>query len=241
MSHHAHYFHPDLAQHLCRDFYRNGYLHYPGFVDRVSLARLREQVEATTSRRAGQMAPEHVHRPGRHGLVLENLHFYDLFFEDLMADDRFEQLASLLLRDRVQGETVTYLHHPPLTTEGRAPQQDGASLLIAPWEALTIWVALEDMDQDTGCLHYRRGSHREGMREHVLSGQGPALAEPEEACARQQAVAFPVKAGDLLVHHCLTVHWLSPNHSYTRSLRALRLAYVAERAVVEEALPLMIA
>lgn len=236
MSHHAHYLHPDLAQHLCRDFYRNGYLHYPGFVDRQTLTRLRVQVETAAARREGRMDPTHVQRPGQVGRLLAKLHYYDLFFEDLLGDARFEQLASLLLRDRVQGEDISWVFQPPKAGGGLSPRQDGAGFMIAPWEAVSIWVALEDMDRDTGCLHYQRGSHREGMREHSHDPADPVLIDPAEACDPQQAVAFPVKAGDLLVHHCLMVHWLSPNVSYTRPLHALRLAYVAERALVGDAL-----
>ncbi|RMG69835.1 MAG: hypothetical protein D6722_09505 [Bacteroidetes bacterium] len=234
MSQHAHYFHPDLAHHLCQDFFRNGFLHYPGFLQPQDLTRLREQVISRTAKQAATLPDEGRWTQRGGGYALDDLHYYDLFFEDLLSDSRFEQLAGLLLRDRVQGETLGYVYHPPQSPAGFAPRQDGATLMIAPWNALTIWVALENMDQDTGCLHYYKGSHLEGMYEHTEGPTGSCLTEPQSVGMGKSAVAFPIKAGDLLVHHCLTAHWLSHNHSYTRSLRALRLCYIAERAIVRD-------
>ena len=45
---------------------------------------------------------------------------------------------------------------------------------------------------------------------------------------RENEVYFPARAGDLLVHHSLTVHWADGNSSEERTRQALGFIYYAE-------------
>jgi len=103
---------------------------------------------------------------------------------------------------------------------------------LKPNHAVTMWLALEDVDHENGCVRYVQGSHRHGMRAHGKSGvlgfsQGMLdFGQPHD---HAHAVACPAAAGDLLAHHSLTVHWADGNHSPTRTRRALGLVYFAAR------------
>ncbi|MDG2123620.1 MAG: phytanoyl-CoA dioxygenase family protein, partial [Verrucomicrobiales bacterium] len=95
---------------------------------------------------------------------------------------------------------------------------------LDPPHALTMWMALEDVDEENGCVRYVKGSHLKGMREHGRTGtlgfsQGLTDFGREEDLAAEEAM--PAAAGDLLAHHALTIHRAGGNSSATRSRRAL--------------------
>jgi len=90
--------------------------------------------------------------------------------------------------------------------------------MIKPAEAVTMWLALDHVDEENGCVRYVHGSHEWGMRPH----------------GRTQTIALPAAPGDLLVHHCMTIHRADGNQSATRSRRALGLIYYSADAQVDE-------
>jgi phytanoyl-CoA hydroxylase len=96
-----------------------------------------------------------------------------------------------------------------------------------------MWLALDDVDEENGCVRYVRGSHREAMRPHAASGvlgfsQGMTDFGTDDDLANE--VALPAKPGDLLVHHAMTIHRAGGNESANRTRRSLGFIYFAERA-----------
>ena len=105
--------------------------------------------------------------------------------------------------------------------------------MLEPCEAVTMWLALEEVDNENGCVHYARGSHLGGMLAHgrtTTLGFSQGLAEPEQFVDSAEDVAMHAQPGDLLAHHALTVHWASGNNSLTRSRQALGLVYFSANA-----------
>lgn len=97
-----------------------------------------------------------------------------------------------------------------------------------------MWLAMDDVDEENGCVRYVRGSHRLGMRSHGRSGTlGFSQYITDYPCPNdlRHEVAFPAKPGDLLVHHAITIHRADGNRSATRSRRALGFIYYSEQAV----------
>jgi len=81
--------------------------------------------------------------------------------------------------------------------------------MLQPNEAVTMWMALEPVDEENGCVRYVKGSHKKGMREHRRTqtlgfSQGMTDFGTDEDLANE--VFFHTQAGDLLVHHSLTIH-----------------------------------
>jgi phytanoyl-CoA hydroxylase len=96
-----------------------------------------------------------------------------------------------------------------------------------------MWLALEPVDAENGCVRYVRGSHHGGIREHGRTqtlgfSQGVVdFPRPEDTA---DEVAMPAAAGDLLAHDALTIHRAEANASKTRTRRALGFIYYGERA-----------
>ena len=105
--------------------------------------------------------------------------------------------------------------------------QDNAYWQCDPPNLVSIWIALDDADEENGCMNVIPGSYVEGLAAHGRAesekGKLPALLEVKPDVDR--AVPVPVEAGCAMVHHCMTLHQTNPNRS-SRDRRAMVLHYM---------------
>jgi len=105
--------------------------------------------------------------------------------------------------------------------------QDNAYWQCDPPNLVSIWIALDDADEENGCMNVIPGSYIEGLAAHGRAksekGDLPALLQVDADVDR--AVAVPVKAGSAMVHHCMTLHQTNPNCS-PRDRRAMVIHYM---------------
>ncbi|HLK59454.1 MAG TPA: phytanoyl-CoA dioxygenase family protein [Chthonomonadaceae bacterium] len=86
-----------------------------------------------------------------------------------------------------------------------------------PPNLLTAWVALDDVDEENGCMQMAPGSHRWGLLSEgdFLNKDLYGLRQRIEAVHGQpfETVFCKLPAGAVSFHHCLTVHGSGPNRS----------------------------
>lgn len=214
---------------LQKRFRTDGYVALPGFLSHQEVNELRTNVNRFILEVAPAMPRERV------------------FFEDKedattlkqiqkMFGSRFEQLASTLLGSEVRGVNMQYFNKPPRVGKPTPPHQDGYYFMLEPNEAVTMWLALESVDEENGCVRYVRGSHLKGLRAHGKTGtlgfsQGLLDFGSEDI---EQEIAFPANSGDLIVHHALTIHRANGNHSQDRTREALGFIYYSSEALESE-------
>src|SRR5690606_28734076 len=108
------------------------------------------------------------------------------------------------------------------------PHQDGYYFMLNPVSAVTMWMALEDVDQENGWVSYVQGSHLKGMRPHSKTetigfSQGiPAFGLKEDI---ENEIFFPTPPGELLIPQSLTIHKANPNTNPSRARKAMGLIY----------------
>lgn len=159
------------------------------------------------------------------------------FFNDIVQG-RCKDFAAIALGEPVRCKSVQYFNKPPGIGLPTPPHQDGYYFKLQPNLALTMWLALEDVDHENGCVSYVQGSHRLGLRAHGKSGvlgfsQGILdFGIPHDFA---NTITCPATAGDLLAHHSLTIHSATGNKSKTRTRRALGFVYFAERCEIDTA------
>jgi Phytanoyl-CoA dioxygenase (PhyH) len=88
---------------------------------------------------------------------------------------------------------------------------------------VSIWMPLQPVDEENGCLAFIPGSHKWDVLPHRwLSGDGRIHAlECHSGFDPARATLCPLPAGGCTVHTNRTLHWAGPNRS-----DAPRLAYV---------------
>ena len=100
--------------------------------------------------------------------------------------------------------------------------------------SLSAWIALDDVDQENGCMSMVPGSHRWGDQLDFLHHSVTDFAKlPKDFQGHSvQAVPCPVGKGEIHFHHPLTWHG-SPANRSSRPRRAIALHYMSERALFE--------
>ncbi|CAN1498877.1 Phytanoyl-CoA dioxygenase [Burkholderiaceae bacterium] len=93
--------------------------------------------------------------------------------------------------------------------------QDNYYWCVDDANALTVWIALDPANQGNGAVHYYEGSHLGGLIEHEPSyAKGSSQKIKNADILEKYNLAIPsLNPGDVLVHHCLTVHGSGPNLS----------------------------
>ncbi|GGW36158.1 phytanoyl-CoA dioxygenase family protein [Arenibacter certesii] len=221
---------------LRQDFLRDGYILFPKFLQQDEIDMVNKKIQEFIATKVQDMPTKQVYYEditNKDTLKqLQQLFAYDPFFFDMMFGSRFQKLASILLDDNVVGKNIQYFNKPAKIGQPTPPHQDGYYFMLSPNEAVTMWMALEPVDQENGCVRYVKGSHRYGIRSHGRTGTlGFSQGITDFGCTNdlENEVFFPTQAGDLLVHHSLTIHRADGNQS-ERSRKAMGFIYYAEKA-----------
>ncbi|HEY4309177.1 MAG TPA: phytanoyl-CoA dioxygenase family protein [Pirellulales bacterium] len=151
----------------------------------------------------------------------------DPYFASYCRHPRWVALAEALLGERASAEPPEWFNKPPRTNHVTPPHQDNYYFCLTPPSVLTVWLALDDVDTENGCLRFVTGSHLRGYRSHCKSrilgfSQGINDYAAEDFV---QEVAVPVRAGDALVHAGMTIHRADANISTTRQRRSFAMVF----------------
>ena len=166
---------------------------------------------------------------------LQNMADLDPWFDDLCRSDRFLGLASELLGEEAVVRNLQWFNKPARAGAVTPPHQDGFYFMLEPNHAITLWLALDHINEENGCIRYVRGSHRRGLRPHQPSDVlGFSLGLPDYG-DEDRALEAPIHAqpGDLFAHHCMVIHRADANES-ERGRSALGLVYYAGSAKVDD-------
>ena len=169
--------------------------------------------------------------------MLSRMQHHDEHFEALLHDERFRALGEALWSGPVVPQDIACFDKPTLNAAPTPAHQDGYYFIIEPCEAVTMWLALDRVDEENGCLYYVRGSHRRGMRPHARTstlGFSQGITDYPLPWDVEHEVKVTAEPGDLILHHGMTVHRAGGNRSPTRRRRALGLVYFSERARKDE-------
>jgi phytanoyl-CoA hydroxylase len=95
-------------------------------------------------------------------------------------------------------------------------------------DAISIWVALDDVTPDNGCLYFIPGSHKTATFDNANIGQNIGdLFRVYTAWANQDAKAAVIKAGSCSFHNGLVAHGAGANMT-PRARRAMTCAYMPD-------------
>lgn len=111
------------------------------------------------------------------------------------------------------------------------------------YDAVGVWMPLDDATLESGCLQFIPGSHRSAVLPHRHLGGDPSVhGLVTDAVDPSRAVAVAVPAGHATVHHCRTLHYSGPNRTdhprraYTNEFQAplVRCETPPERPWIEQ-------
>lgn len=133
--------------------------------------------------------------------------------------------------------------HSHISKPTRA-HQDNAYFKVSPSTALTFWIALDDMDEDNGCLYYSPYTHLLPTFNHsryhnsttfrVRSGV-PGLSLCLHEHPSETDIPMICSAGDMYVHNCNLTHRAGKNNT-NRQRRAIGVVFIPESCKKDERL-----
>lgn len=161
---------------------------------------------------------------------------FDAAFRDNPAIDAAFEVARSILGTEDVGVLFDMLIAKPPGHPHETPWHQDQSYVAMPVApaglpmyglTLQFWVAMDDADEENGCMHFLAGHHREPMLEHrVVPGSTTdstrllEIVGPEEQLDLGQAVPVPLAAGGCTFHNEGTPHYTPPNRSASRPRRA---------------------
>ncbi|MEE9170528.1 MAG: phytanoyl-CoA dioxygenase family protein [bacterium] len=165
----------------------------------------------------------------------EQLHHFlmqdDPFWVRLVSDDRLLDIAEQFIGPNIALFASHYIAKRPFDGQAVLWHQDGSYWPLEPMEVVTLWLAIDDTDQENGCMRVipktqtmrllsedELQSQEDG--ENVL-GSGIDSGQVDES----KAVDIILKAGDVSVHHANVIHGSNANTS-NRWRRGLTIRYI---------------
>ncbi len=149
-----------------------------------------------------------------------NAHLVFTLVDELVHDARILDAVEPLLGPDLLLWDSDLIIKEPQTPGFISWHQDLRYMGIQPLDSLTAWLALSSATGDMGCMRFLPGSHQHGLFEHVdthadtnLLTRGQTVTEGVDESI---AVAGPLKAGEMSIHHGLTLHASEPNRSAHR-------------------------
>ena len=216
-------------------FEEDGFVAVPGFYGGEELQVIESALNRFMDGALPNLPPEEVFYEDKNEKStlkqIQRMHEHDAFFGALF-EEKPKRLAEKLLGETVACKNLQYFNKPPGVGQATPVHQDGQYFMLEPCHALTMWMALDPVDEENGCVRYLRGSHLDGMRPHERTqtlgfSQGIVNFGKNET---REEVHCPAKPGDLLAHHALTIHRADANASLTRTRRALGFIFYGESA-----------
>jgi len=147
-----------------------------------------------------------------------------------LIDQRLNRcLTALLGREPYAAQTMFYFKPPG--ARGQALHQDQYYLRVQPGTCMAAWLAVDDCDEENGCLRVVPGSHTWPLLCTTAANADQSFTDvtvplPEGV----EAVPVRMRAGDVLFFNGQIVHGSLPNRSQDRFRRALIGHYLVGQA-----------
>ena len=221
-------------------FQADGYLHLPRYLDESALEAIKQTLKKVMDK-INAFPEEEVYYEDKADPTslkqIQHLENKEEFFQQLISTGTVYELAKELLQEEPIPKNIQYFNKPPKRSSATPAHQDGFYFMLNPCRALTMWLALEEVDESNGCISYVKASHKLGLRKHQRTktlgfSQGITdFPHPEDQAQLMKTKAQP---GDLLVHDAMTIHLADENQS-SRTREAIGFIYYAASAKVDEA------
>ena len=217
---------------LKKSYDQDGYNHIPALFSKADMEVINKEFNRYIKDCVPKMKDQEVYYVDKTNkdtlMQMQKLEEYDKFFYDLFFNSKIKDLAANALGEDVVPRAMEYFNKPPGKSNPTPPHQDGYYFNLDNDKAVTGWMALEDVDDENGCIHYVKGSHKQEYRPHGKSeilgfSQGVTDFGTEED--KKNTVKFEGKAGMFLMHDAKIIHFATPNKSLVRSRRAFGFVY----------------
>ena len=137
---------------------------------------------------------------------------------DMLNHPTIVAYVSDLLGESVVGWGAHFFCKMPGDGKNVDWHQDCSYWPLSPSKSVTVWLAIDDADQENGCMEVFLGSHHHGLIDFELGGDDSNVLNQSVSNPEQygQLQCTPLKAGQISIHSDLLVHGSAANNSSRR-------------------------
>ena len=219
----------DLTVDELQSFVDSGFLHYGPALTDAGLERMRDQCMTAWSAEKTGYDPNGT---WLHNALLVNIHHHSELVRQYYFSGPLVDVATQVVGPNIKAATSQLTFKMRGNTQSFAWHQDNVYGRLDPYNAISCLTALDDADEDNGCLWIVPGSHKQGQVEYEQTVEN---IEQQKAVELQVddslAVPIPIKAGHCLFFHCHMLHKSEGNLSTERDRRIVFMRYADADAV----------
>lgn len=158
------------------------------------------------------------------------MHRWDEVSLRYLLDSRLRDMMSALLGSEPYA-VQTMIYYKPPTARGQALHQDQYYLRVEPGTCCAAWLALDDCDEENGCLQVVPGSHTLPVLCTTAADTTQSFTDVTVPVPDGMEVKPVImRAGDVLFFNGQLIHGSLPNVSSNRFRRSLIGHYVVGEA-----------
>lgn len=148
---------------------------------------------------------------------LRQVYDRDETFREWMTNKEIRPILKQLLNDEL---LITLAHHNSIMTKmpNNSTQthwhQDKRYWNFEKSDLISVWLALDEENQDNGALSFIPGSHKMALSPEAFDEKEFFVGASEaDQALMNTAVSYNLKRGDVVLFHCKTLHQADANHT----------------------------
>jgi len=225
------------------DFYKEwGYLIGPNTIDAASIEDLKEEATAIVSGKRGEVEGAGLnHDELSEEQLLKKyaaIHFphkISPLIKDSASDKKIADVLSQIVSPNVKClQTMLFMKAPG--KKGQAWHQDEYFIPTRDRSLIGVWLALEDADEENGCLWVIPGSHKDGFIRKRVENTNEEFADVEcahlDPYTKDDYLKVEVKSGSVIYFNGYLLHMSLKNKTENRFRRALVSHYSSAESML---------
>ena len=206
-----------------------GFIHMGRVLTDAGLEAMRAECMAAWRAEKGDFDPS---KTWLQNALLSDIHHRCAVVRDYYYRGPLVDIAQQLIGPNIKGVTSQLTFKMRGNTKAFGWHQDNGYGELDPYNALTTLTALDDTDEQNGCLWIVPASHRRGQIEPGVNlADKQAEKSIELVVDESTAIPVPMRAGEAIVFHCWMLHKSQGNFSPDRDRRILFLRFADAEAV----------
>ena len=200
-----------LTANQLKEYNEKGYLAPIDILSSEEVNKIRVEIESIEKKWPDQI----------NGLNRNNIHYYSPIFDQIVHNSKILDVVENIVGPNILAAgTVLFLKEPE--NKGFISwHQDGIYQGWKPYNSITAWLAITDVNEENGCMRMWLGSHKDNFKEHKDTFDEDNLltrGQTIENVPAKDIIPIILKPGKLTIHHPMTVHGSGPNLSKSRRI-----------------------
>ena len=210
-------------------FNKYGYCIINSFFNKKEIVNLDKKVETFIKKKSNKLKGKNINFTKNKSInTVHDVDKFESFFKKFALRKKNLDLAGFFLDSKPEFRKCEIFSKPAKTGLPAPLHQDNYLWALKNNNGITFWIALDKSNKNNGGLYYVKSSHKLGLLKHENSYMPGTSQRISKKLAKKKRLLNRVtpnlKPGDMLIHHCLTVHGSNANKSL-KSRRGFTIQY----------------